>query len=133
MNKKKIAIIGLGYVGLPLAIEFSKKKFDVVGFDIDKKKIAELTNGYDRTNEAKKYGLGNLKKIKFVTRFNQIQDCNIYIVTVPTPIDNNNKPDLKNLTEATKLISKCVKAGDIIIYESTVYPGTTRGICGKII
>ena len=133
MNKKKIAIIGLGYVGLPLAIEFCKKKFDVFGFDIDKKKIEELRNGHDRTNEVKKYGLENLKKIKFVTQINKIKDCNVYIVTVPTPINDKKKPDLKNLTDATKLISKCIQAGDIIIYESTVYPGTTREICGKII
>ena len=133
MNKKKIAIIGLGYVGLPLAIEFCKKKFDVFGFDIDKKKINELRNGHDRTNEVKKYGLKNLKKIKFVTQINKIKDCNVYIVTVPTPINDKKKPDLKNLIDATKLISKCIKAGDIIIYESTVYPGTTREICGKII
>ena len=133
MNKKKIAIIGLGYVGLPLAIEFCKKKFDVFGFDIDKKKINELKNGYDRTNEVKKSGLKNLKKIKFATQINKIQDCNVYIVTVPTPINDKKKPDLKNLIDATKLISKCIQAGDIVIYESTVYPGTTRDICGKII
>ena len=133
MNKKKIAIIGLGYVGLPLAIEFYKKKFDVCGFDIDKKKINELKNGHDRTSEIKKSGLENLKKIKFVTQINKIQDCNVYIVTVPTPINDQKKPDLKNLIDATKLISKCIKDGDIVIYESTVYPGTTRDICGKII
>jgi nucleotide sugar dehydrogenase len=133
MNKKKIAIIGLGYVGLPLAIEFCKKKFDVFGFDIDKKKINELKNGHDRTNEVKKSELKNLKKIKFVTQINKIQDCNVYIVTVPTPINDKKKPDLKNLIDATKLISKCIQAGDIVIYESTVYPGTTRDICGKII
>ena len=133
MNKKKIAIIGLGYVGLPLAIEFCKKKFDVFGFDIDKKKINELKNGHDRTNELKKSGLENLKKIKLVTQINKIQDCNVYIVTVPTPINDKKKPDLKNLIDATKLISKCIQAGDIVIYESTVYPGTTRDICGKII
>jgi len=133
MNKKKIAIIGLGYVGLPLAIEFCKKKFDVFGFHIDKKKINELKNGYDRTNEVKKSGLKNLKKIKFATQINKIQDCNVYIVTVPTPINDKKKPDLKNLIDATKLISKCIQAGDIVIYESTVYPGTTRDICGKII
>ncbi|WP_020169120.1 nucleotide sugar dehydrogenase [Candidatus Pelagibacter communis] len=133
MNKKKIAIIGLGYVGLPLAIEFCKKKFDVFGFDIDKKKINELRNGIDRTHEVKKSELKNLKKIKLVTQIDKIQDCNVYIVTVPTPINDKKKPDLKNLIDATKLISKCIQAGDIIVYESTVYPGTTREICGKII
>lgn len=133
MIKKKIAIIGLGYVGLPLAISLCKKNFEVFGFDIDKNKINELIKGYDRTNEAKKYGLKNLKKIKFATQINQIKSCDIYIVTVPTPIDNNNKPDLTHLTDATLIISKCIKPGNIIIFESTVYPGTTREICGKII
>lgn len=133
MYNKKIAIIGLGYVGLPLAISFSKKNFDVFGFDIDEKKILELRNGYDRTNEVKKYGLKYLKKIKFTTKVNDIKKCNVYIITVPTPVDINNKPDLKNLIDATKLISACINSGDIIIYESTVYPGTTRDVCGKII
>ena len=133
MNKKKIAIIGLGYVGLPLAIEFYKKKFDVCGFDIDKKKINELKNGHDRTSEIKKSGLENLKKIKFVTQINKIQDCNVYIVTVPTPINDQKKPDLKNLIDATKLISKCIKDGDIVIYESTVYPGVTENLCVPIL
>ena len=97
MNKKKIAIIGLGYVGLPLAIEFCKKKFDVFGFDIDKKKINELRNGTDRTHEVKKSELKNLKKIKLVTQIDKIQDCNVYIVTVPTPINDKKKTRFKKL------------------------------------
>ena len=133
MNNKKIAIIGLGYVGLPLAISFAKKNLDVFGFDIDKKKILELRNGHDRTNEAKKYGLRYLKKIKFTAKVNDIRKCNVYIITVPTPVNKNNEPDLKNLIDATKLISRCIKSGDLVIYESTVYPGTTRDVCGKII
>lgn len=126
----KIAIIGLGYVGLPLAHAFSKK-YSVVGFDIAQWRIDELCKGVDRTlelsekqvNEAIKNGL------LFTLNTNDIKDCNIYIVTVPTPIDKHKKPDLTPLINASKLIGEILKKNDIVIYESTVYPGATEEDC----
>lgn len=133
MLKKKIAVIGLGYVGLPLAMSFVKKNFSVHGFDSDKKKVKELISGYDRTNEASIYGIKNIKKIKYTSRANDIKQCNVFIIAVPTPVNKKNNPNLKNLLDATNLVAKCIKPRDLIIYESTVFPGTTRDICGRII
>lgn len=133
MLKKKIAVIGLGYVGLPLAMSFAKKNFSVHGFDSDKKKVKELISGYDRTNEAIIYGIKNIKKIKYTSRANDIKQCNVFIIAVPTPVNKKNNPNLKNLLDATNLVAKCIKPRDLIIYESTVFPGTTRDICGRII
>ena len=134
MNKKNIniAIIGLGYVGLPLAIEF-EKKFKVVGFDTNKKRVLELQNGYDRTNEINKENLLSLKNLKFSSNKDSIDKSNIYIVTVPTPVDNNKVPDLKPLISATKVVGEFIKEDNIIIYESTVYPGCTEEICVPIL
>ncbi|MDX4071377.1 nucleotide sugar dehydrogenase [Aliarcobacter skirrowii] len=130
----KIAVIGLGYVGLPLAHAFSKK-YEVVGFDISKWRIDELSSGYDRTlelsseqvNEAIKNGM------KFTLDINDIKDCNIYIVTVPTPIDKNKRPDLTPLIKASETVGKVLKKGDIVIYESTVYPGATEEDCVPVL
>ena len=130
----KIAVIGLGYVGLPLAHAFSKK-YEVVGFDISKWRIDELSSGYDRTlelsseqvNEAIKNGM------KFTLDTNDIKDCNIYIVTVPTPIDKNKRPDLTPLIKASETVGKVLKKGDIVIYESTVYPGATEEDCVPVL
>lgn len=135
MNKDVIGIIGLGYVGLPLAIEFSNV-CDVIGFDINESRIEELNNCKDKTNEV------NSKKIKkcldknslvFTCNQNILNDCNIYIVTVPTPINEDNTPNLDPLIKATLLISNFIKKGNIIIYESTVYPGCTDEICVPIL
>ncbi len=134
MNKT-IGIIGLGYVGLPLAIEFGKK-FHTVGFDINQKRVDELNSGFDRTleieNEDLKEVLSNKSEIgsfKCTTRLDEIKDCNYYIVTVPTPTDRNNRPDLTPLYKASETVGKVLKKGDIVIYESTVYPGVTEDEC----
>ncbi|PZQ04564.1 MAG: Vi polysaccharide biosynthesis UDP-N-acetylglucosamine C-6 dehydrogenase TviB [Aliarcobacter butzleri] len=130
----KICVIGLGYVGLPLAHAFSTK-YEVVGFDISKWRIDELSSGYDRTleltenqvNEAIKNGM------KFSLDINDIKDCNIYIVTVPTPIDKNKRPDLTPLIKASETVGKVLKKDDIVIYESTVYPGATEEDCVPVL
>lgn len=132
----KIAIIGLGYVGLPLAIEFAKK-YDVLGFDINPERVDELGNAIDKTQEADIEDLRNVlasKKennigLSFSSNANSIQNCNIYIITVPTPIDCFNNPDLSPLIAASKTIGKYLSKGDIVIYESTVYPGCTEEDC----
>jgi len=130
--KNKIAVIGLGYVGLPLAIEFSKK-YKVVGFDIDKSRIKELEEGKDKTGEIDLAGFSKVLKVKnglhLTTDRKSIADSNIYIITVPTPIKNNKQPDLSFLLSATEMVAKILKKGDIIIYESTVYPGCTEEDC----
>ncbi|WP_319016507.1 nucleotide sugar dehydrogenase [Aliarcobacter butzleri] len=130
----KICIIGLGYVGLPLAHAFSEK-YEVVGFDISKWRIDELTSGYDRTLELSetqvKEAINN--GMKFTLDINDIKDCNIYIVTVPTPIDKNKRPDLTPLIKASETIGKVLKKDDIVIYESTVYPGATEEDCVPVL
>lgn len=128
----KIAIVGLGYVGLPLAIEFGKKT-STVGFDINKERINELLTGFDRTLEASKEHLESSKNLIFTFELDKIADCNIYIVTVPTPIDHYKKPDLTPLIGASNMISKVLKKGDLVIYESTVYPGCTEEDCVPIL
>jgi len=131
-NKIKITVVGLGYVGLPLAVEFSKK-YQVVGFDLDKKRIQELKDNYDRTNEIKKNDLKNAKNLSFHYLTESITDSNIYIVTVPTPVDKNNKPDLSSLISASKTIAKSLHENNIVIYESTVFPGCTEQKCVPIL
>ena len=140
-KEKKIAIIGLGYVGLPLAIEFGKK-YNVIGFDIHKDRIKDLLKGKDKTNEAdlkKMSYVINLKKNKknrgltFTSNDKDIIDCNIYIVTVPTPINQFKSPNLTPLLKASKMIGKMLKKGDIVIYESTVYPGCTEDDCVPVL
>jgi len=130
--KKKIAIIGLGYVGLPLILEFAKK-FDVVGYDSNKKRIDELKNGIDNTKEINRKGLNNLKKINFSDNPGTLKEKDIYIITVPTPIDKNKRPNLKFLKLASKTVAKFLKKNDIVIYESTVFPGCTEEICIPIL
>ena len=129
MNKK-ICIIGLGYVGLPLAHAFSKK-FKVVGFDINKPRVDELNSGYDRTLELTSdevfESISN--GMIYSTDMEDIKDCNVYIVTVPTPIDSSNRPDLTPLIKSSQTIGKVLKKDDIVIYESTVYPGVTEEVC----
>lgn len=129
MNKK-ICIIGLGYVGLPLAHAFSKK-YKVVGFDINKPRVDELSNGYDRTLELTKEEVQESisNGMIYTTNIKEIEDCNVYIVTVPTPIDSSNRPDLTPLIKSSQTIGKVLKRDDIVIYESTVYPGVTEEVC----
>lgn len=125
----KISLIGLGYVGLPLAVEFAKK-YKVVGFDIDESRINQLKEGNDKTLEVDEYSLESIKtNITFTSNIKDAEDCNIFIVTVPTPIDSSNKPDLTYLIESSLLLGTVLKTQDIVIYESTVYPGVTRDVC----
>nr|WP_315109106.1 Vi polysaccharide biosynthesis UDP-N-acetylglucosamine C-6 dehydrogenase TviB [uncultured Campylobacter sp.] len=126
----KIAVIGLGYVGLPLAAAFSEK-YEVTGFDVNAARIEELKSGYDRTlelsGEQMKKAIEN--GMKFSLNLDDIKDCNFFIVTVPTPIDKNKRPDLTPVVKATQSVAKVLKKGDIVVYESTVYPGVTEEIC----
>ena len=132
MKNKKIAVIGLGYVGLPLAVEFCKKR-EVVGFDINKDRINELKDGIDVTGELSNQELKNATNISYTTNLDKLKNCSIFIVTVPTPIDKNKKPDLVPLEKSSHSIGKIIKKDDIIIYESTVYPGATEEICVPIL
>jgi len=130
----KIAVIGLGYVGLPLAHAFAKK-YSVVGFDIVQQRIDELASGYDCTLEL---GDEQVKEaiddgMQFTCNLDDIEDCNIYIVTVPTPIDKNKRPDLTSLIKASETIGKVLEKDDIVIYESTVYPGATEEDCVPVL
>lgn len=137
----KIAVVGLGYVGLPLAVEFSKK-YSVYGFDINKQRVEELNRGFDRTKEVDIPDLVSVmqynhdddyKGLKFTSDLNDIKGCNIFIITVPTPIDKYNVPDLKPLLGASSMIGKILKKEDIVIYESTVYPGCTEEECVPVL
>jgi UDP-N-acetyl-D-galactosamine dehydrogenase len=128
----KLAIIGLGYVGLPLAIEFGKKR-SVIGFDINAKRINELKACVDNTLETTADELYQAKHLRFTTSPDDLEDANCYIVTVPTPIDEYKRPDLKPLIKASETIGKVLKPGDIVIYESTVYPGATEEDCAPIL
>ena len=127
----KISVIGLGYVGLPLALAFGKK-YETIGFDINSSRVKELLNGVDKNNEIKKKIILS-KKLKLTNNKNNLTNTNIFIITVPTPIYKNKTPNLTLIKEATKLISKYINHKNIIIYESTVYPGVTEEICGQII
>ena len=131
-KKLKLAVIGLGYVGLPLAIEFAKKRF-VIGFDIENKRIKELKSGVDKNSETKKKELKNIDQLFFTSNEKDLKSANCYIVTVPTPIDKLKKPDLRPLFNASKIISKFLKKGDLVIYESTVYPGCVEEQCAPLI
>jgi UDP-N-acetyl-D-galactosamine dehydrogenase len=126
-QKKSIAVIGLGYVGLPLAIAFARK-FDVIGFDINADRIKKLKSFHDETGEISSDELQQTA-LKFSGDLNDIRDANFYIVTVPTPIDEAKRPDLKALKSASKTVGQCLKKGDIVVYESTVYPGVTEDEC----
>lgn len=131
MSSNGIAIIGLGYVGLPLAVEFAKKH-PVVGFDINQARIDELKNGSDRTLEVHESELKSTS-MKFTNKLEEIQSCNIFIITVPTPIDEHKRPDLTPLVKASETVGKVLKKNDIVIYESTVYPGCTEEDCVPVL
>ncbi len=124
----KVAVIGLGYVGLPLAVE-SGKKYGTLGFDIDTIRISELRVGTDRTQEVDKEDLLGAQHLTFSSEPSGLSGCNFYIVTVPTPVDQHKKPDLRPIISASRMISSFLKKGDIVVYESTVYPGCTEEIC----
>lgn len=129
---KNIAIIGLGYVGLPLAVEFGKK-YNVIGFDIDEFRINDLKKGIDKTKETVKADIEASKFLNFSTQITDLSICSIFIVTVPTPINQFKSPDLGPLLNASKMLGRVLKKGDIVIYESTVYPGCTEEECVPIL
>lgn len=129
---KKIAVIGLGYVGLPLAAAFGEKR-EVVGFDINSKRIAELKDGVDFTREVSREELAAASGLSFTDQLDDIADCQIFIVTVPTPIDEYKSPDLTPLLKSSESVGKVLKRGDIVIYESTVFPGATEEVCVPVL
>lgn len=129
---EKVAIIGLGYVGLPLAVEFGKV-IDVIGFDINQERIKELKNNVDRTKEVDTDELKSAAKLSYTHNLDEIKDAGIFIITVPTPVDEYKKPDLTPLQSSSTSVGKVLKKGDIVIYESTVYPGCTEEVCVPIL
>ena len=131
-NNVKIAVIGLGYVGLPLAVEFSKH-FSVIGYDLNSDRIEELNNGFDKTKELSKDELISSGNLEFVFDSQKLTSSNIYIITVPTPVNRNNIPDLSPLRDASSLVGTMLKVNDLVIYESTVFPGATQNICVPIL
>ncbi|MEH6446454.1 MAG: Vi polysaccharide biosynthesis UDP-N-acetylglucosamine C-6 dehydrogenase TviB [Oceanospirillaceae bacterium] len=128
----KIAVIGLGYVGLPLAVEFGKK-IATIGFDINKERVSDLASGQDVTLEVSSEEIKSASRLELTHEIDQLVDCNFYIVTVPTPIDASKQPDLTPLKEASKLLGKVIRKNDVVVYESTVYPGTTEEVCVPIL
>ncbi len=128
LENVKLGIIGLGYVGLPLAVEFGKK-YSTLGFDINTKRVEELKQGHDFTLEVSNEELADSEYISYSSQVDDLKSCNIYIVTVPTPIDNHKQPDLTPLVKASAMLAKVIDKGDIVIYESTVYPGATEEVC----
>lgn len=132
LEKLKIGVLGLGYVGLPLAVEFGKK-YSTCGFDIKSERIKELSQGRDSTLEVEESELAEADKLTFTDDPQGIADCNFYIVTVPTPIDSSKRPDLTPLIKASESVGGLLKAGDVVVYESTVYPGATEEVCLPIL
>ena len=132
VNSLRLGIIGLGYVGLPLAIEFGKIR-KTIGYDLNKERIKELKSCIDRTLEITKKEFKNSKKLTFTNNINDLNSVNCFIIAVPTPVKKNKKPDLTNLIYASKIVGKILKRGDIVIYESTVYPGCTEDECVPIL
>jgi UDP-N-acetyl-D-galactosamine dehydrogenase len=132
LKSKKVAVIGLGYVGLPLAVEFGKSR-STLGFDINQARITELKSGKDSTLEVTSEGLLAAKHLEFSNDSKKLSECDIFIVTVPTPIDAANRPDLTPLIKASETVGKVMKPGSIVIYESTVYPGCTEEVCVPVL
>jgi len=132
LNQAKIAVIGLGYVGLPLAVEFGKVR-DVIGFDINDTRIAELRGGTDGTLEVSQEELAAAKRLQFTSDLNELRSCGVFIVTVPTPVDKANRPDMTPLVKASETVGKVMPAGAVVIYESTVYPGATEEVCVPVL
>ena len=132
LNDKNIAIIGLGYVGLPLAVEFGKQR-PVLGFDVNTARIAELQAGKDHTLECSPQELATAAHLRFSSQADDLQACKVFIVTVPTPVDQANRPDMSPLRKASETVGKALKVGDVVIYESTVYPGATEEVCVPVL
>src|SRR5690606_27839204 len=131
-DQKTLCVIGLGYVGLLLAAEFGKK-INTIGLDVNKERIDELRKFHDRTLEMGEAGLRTAEKLRYVSDIRDAKDAQIYIITVPTPVDKYNNPDLTPIKKATESVATVLKPGDIVIYESTVYPGVTEDICVPIL
>ena len=132
MSDTKIGIVGLGYVGLPLAVEFGKK-FDTIGLDINERRIRELQSGKDSTLEVDEDELKTATQLSYTSQLSDLSNCNVFVVTVPTPIDKHKRPDLSPLEGASKAVGQILKKGDVVIYESTVYPGATEEVCVPIL
>ncbi|MCI5166256.1 MAG: nucleotide sugar dehydrogenase, partial [Candidatus Electrothrix sp. GM3_4] len=132
IHSTKLAVIGLGYVGLPLAVEFSKK-IPCVGFDLKEQRIAELRQGIDGTREVSSEELVGAEHLRFTSFIEDLRDCNVFIIAVPTPIDDGKRPDLRPLEGASRTVAQVLKPGDVVIYESTVYPGATEEVCIPIL
>lgn len=132
-EKEKLAVVGMGYVGLPLAIAFSEKGFNVIGFDINEEKIAKYINGEDSTNEVGNERIKNSKNIEFTSDETKLREANFIIVAVPTPVLENKMPDLGPLEGASKIVGRNLSKGTIVVYESTVYPGATEEVCMPIL
>lgn len=132
LQNKTLAIVGLGYVGLPLAVEFGKVR-SVIGFDINPARVAELQAGRDHTLECSAAELGQATHLRYSANIEQLREAQVYIVTVPTPVDNANRPDMKPLIKASETIGRVLKQGDVVVYESTVYPGATEEVCVPIL
>jgi UDP-N-acetyl-D-galactosamine dehydrogenase len=131
-SEDRIGIVGLGYVGLPLAVEFGKQ-LPTVGFDVDQRRVDELRQGRDRTLEMTSAELAEATRLELSTQSSDLRACNVYIVTVPTPVDEANRPDLTPLVQASKTVGSVLSRGDVVIYESTVYPGTTEEVCVPVL
>ena len=132
MNNERVAILGLGYVGLPLAVALAEKYDDVLGFDINAARVEELLTGYDRTEEVEAERL-TASKLRYSADAVDLADRTMFIVTVPTPIDEHNTPDLTPMVKASEMIGRYLKRGDVVVYESTVYPGVTEEVCGPVL
>jgi len=132
LRKLKVGVIGLGYVGLPLAVEFGRR-FTTVGFDVKSARVDELRQGRDSTLETTPQELAEAGKLSFTTRLEDLRPCSVYVVTVPTPIDDYKRPDLTPLEKASESVGKVLKKGDVVVYESTVYPGCTEEVCVPIL
>jgi UDP-N-acetyl-D-galactosamine dehydrogenase len=128
LSNVKLCIVGLGYVGLPLAVEFGKK-YRTIGFDLNSNRVAELNSGTDSTFEVSNVELREVRQLKFTTDAGAIDDCNVFIVAVPTPIDAAKRPDFRPLEGASRTVAKALKKGDVVVFESTVYPGATEEVC----
>ena len=132
LRNLKIGVVGLGYVGLPLAVEFGKR-FSTVGFDIKGPRVEELKAGHDSTLETNEEELAEATKLSYTTRLDDLKPCRVFIVTVPTPIDEYKRPDLTPLVKSSESVGKVLKKGDVVVYESTVYPGCTEEVCVPIL
>lgn len=127
-----IAVVGLGYVGLPLALEFGRQ-FPTIGFDVNQRRISELRSGEDRSLEVDKGDLLSVEHLGYTDDPGQLAQCNVFVVTVPTPIDSHKRPDLEPLESASRMIGGVIRPGAVVIYESTVYPGATEEVCVPIL